>query len=685
VNLVAGAALAVALVAASVVAVAPVAASAAVPAAAPAAHVQASGYRLVAADGGIFSFGSAGYFGSTGGMRLNAPIVGSSPTPDGAGYWLVASDGGVFAMGDAGFYGSMGGTHLNAPIVGMAPSNDGKGYWLVAADGGIFAFGDAGYYGSMGGTHLNAPIVGMAASPTGNGYWLVGSDGGVFSFGFNYADTTFYGSTGGMHLNAPIVGIQSSVTGNGYWLVAADGGIFAFGDAGFHGSTGSLHLNRPIVGMTSTADGNGYWLVGADGGVFAFGDATFSGSMGGIPLSKPVVGISLAGATTGSVLAPGLPSFYAVPTQLPQGPPGTIIKYEQVASPGVDGTTYLVMYLSETELGRPVAVTGLVMVPPTAPPAGGYPVVSWAHGTNGMAPQCAPSLDPSQAVPDSVQNTMLAQGWEVVASDYQGEGTPGILPYLAGVSSARNTIDMVRAARLLPGAHASDNYVIWGHSEGGQTAMFGLDIAASYAPELHLKGVVAGAPPSQFEAIYAFLDGSPYQFYLFMAGAGLNVAYGNAIAPLSDVVTPTGMSLLPILGQGCYGFLQSTLNKYSLQSIVPTDPFTVPAWKPLLQANDPGNFTTPSAAPLLIPQGGNDHQIPPVTTQLLEQHECAIGQDVERWIYPGQSHAGVIPVYAGDMIHWIADRFANGPNPDPYVPTGTTGTNGPPTTTTCAG
>ena len=649
----------------------------------PRPHQSAStGYTLVGSDGGVFSFGGARFRGSTAGMALNAPIVGTAPTPDGRGYWTVASDGGVFAFGDAAFYGSMGGTHLNAPIVGMASSNDGHGYWLVASDGGIFAFGDAGFYGSMGGTHLNAPVVGIAPNPTGNGYWLVASDGGVFSFGFSYINATFYGSMGGKALNRPIVGMSSTADGLGYWLVASDGGIFAFGDATFLGSMGGKPLNQPVVGMASTTDGHGYWLVTSDGGVFNFGDAPFAGSLGDIHLNAPIVGVSLSGATTGSVLAAGLPSFYSVPTQLPSGPPGTLMKAEQIAAPGIDGTVYRVMYLSETELGRPVAVTGLIMVPTSPAPVGGYPVVTWGHGTNGMAPVCAPSLQPSSAVP--LQNQLLDKGWEVTASDYQGEGTPGIMPYLAGVSAARNMIDIVKAARELPVAHASSNYVIWGHSEGGQTAMFGLNIAASYAPELHLKGTVAGAPPSQFEAIYAFLTGSPYQFYLFMAGAGFNVAYGNATAPLSDIITPQGLALFPLLGQGCSDFLAQKLNPLHLASFVPKDPFTVPAWKPLLQANDPGNFTTPSSAPVLIIQGGADEQIPVITTQLLKQHECSIGQGVERWIYPGQSHAGVIPVSMNDMVTWISDRFAGDPNPDPYVPTGTTGTNGPPTTTACA-
>ncbi len=249
-----------------------------------------SGYWLVASDGGVFSFGGANFYGSTGALVLDRPVVGMASTPDHQGYWLVASDGGIFAFGDAGFYGSTGGLTLNQPIVGMAATPDGRGYWLVASDGGVFAFGDAGYFGSTGGMPLNRPVVGIAATHDGNGYWLVASDGGVFSFG----DATFEGSTGGIALNRPVVGLAADPTEPGYWLVASDGGIFAFGGAGFLGSTGALSLVRPVVGMAATPTGNGYWLVASDGGVFAFGDAAFEGSTGGLTLSRPVVGVAEA-------------------------------------------------------------------------------------------------------------------------------------------------------------------------------------------------------------------------------------------------------------------------------------------------------------------------------------------------------------------------------------------------------
>ncbi|MGI8684124.1 MAG: sialidase family protein [Acidimicrobiales bacterium] len=247
-----------------------------------------AGYRLVAGDGGVFSFGGAAFLGSTGGIRLSRPMVGASETPSGDGYWLTAADGGVFAFGDARFRGSTGALRLAQPVVAMAATPTGNGYWLVARDGGVFAFGDARFLGSAAQLKLNSPIVGMASTPTGKGYWLVGADGGVFAFG----DAVFRGSTGALALTKPIVGMARSATGLGYRLVASDGGVFAFGDARFHGSTGSLTLNRPVVSISGTPTGDGYWLAASDGGVFAFGDAVFVGSTGGLRLAQPVVGMA---------------------------------------------------------------------------------------------------------------------------------------------------------------------------------------------------------------------------------------------------------------------------------------------------------------------------------------------------------------------------------------------------------
>ena len=256
------------------------------------APIARSGYRFVASDGGVFSYGSgAPFLGSMGGTPLNQPIVGMAVMPAGDGYYLVAADGGIFNFGSAKFYGSTGGTHLNAPIVGMAVTADGGGYWLVASDGGIFNYGDAQFYGSTGSLHLNKPIVGMAATPDGRGYYLVASDGGIF----NYGDATFQGSAGSLHLNKPVVGMAAPVSRRLLPGRLRRRHLHLPDHRGppFYGSTGSIKLNKPIVGMTAVA--GGYYLSGSDGGVFTYpttNGPTFYGSTGSIVLNKPIVGIS---------------------------------------------------------------------------------------------------------------------------------------------------------------------------------------------------------------------------------------------------------------------------------------------------------------------------------------------------------------------------------------------------------
>lgn len=393
-----------------------------------------------------------------------------------------------------------------------------------------------------------------------------------------------------------------------------------------------------------------------------------SGSPSRSTAARPTATTAAATTTTSIVPAPsGLPAFYSFSTPLPTEP-GTLVKRELVPAPGVRGTVYRVLYVSTDEAGKAVAVTGLVAVPKSAPPANGYPVVSWAHGTNGMADACAPSLDPSSDA--ALANLLLDKGWVVVATDYQGEGTPGLHPYIAGHTAARNAIDIVRAARQIAEVRAGRDYVVWGHSQGGQTAMFALTDAPAYAPELRLRGVVAGAPPSQFNLLYGFLKASPFKYYLLMAAGGLNAAYGDRKAPLDKILTPKGIALIATLDRGCAGDIARRLANIDVASVTRGDPFQVPEWRTILEANDPQRITQKSPVPLLIIHGGSDEQIPTVSSQVLAQHLCDIGQVLSRWVYPGQSHAGVIAPSAPDMVQWMQDRFAGTPNPNAQQPKG---------------
>ena len=256
----------------------------------------ASGYDLVGSDGGVFTFGGAQFYGSTGSLTLQRPVVGITSTANTGGYWLVASDGGIFSFGDAGFYGSIpglgllpagtvGNEHLNAPIVGMVPSFDGGGYFMVASDGGVFAFGDAIFEGSCPGIGGCAgAAVAVAPDASGRGYWLITSTGHIYTFG----DATYYGAPGTQ--SSPVTSMVRTTDGLGYWVLLANGSVYAYGDAaGWGGPTGSVGAANPASTIFTTSDGGGYWVAAANGEVFAYGDAPYDGGMADTHLNGSII------------------------------------------------------------------------------------------------------------------------------------------------------------------------------------------------------------------------------------------------------------------------------------------------------------------------------------------------------------------------------------------------------------
>jgi hypothetical protein len=258
----------------------------------------AHGYWLVGSDGGIFTFGSAQFYGSTGSLHLQRPVVGIVPTADRGGYWLDASDGGVFAYGDTQYYGSIPGVglhpagsglpnSLDAPIVGMVPSIDDDGYFMVASDGGVFAFGDAHFAGSCPGIGgCSGSAVAVMPDRSGNGYWLVTSTGNIYTFG----DAPYFGAPGHGNVTAAV----ATPDGRGYWVLLSDGEIFAYGDAAGAGAPGSANFNAfdPASAIFATSDGAGYWVASAGGTVFNFGDAPNDGDMAGTHLNGSIIAAS---------------------------------------------------------------------------------------------------------------------------------------------------------------------------------------------------------------------------------------------------------------------------------------------------------------------------------------------------------------------------------------------------------
>jgi hypothetical protein len=214
---------------------------------------------------------------------------------------------------------------------------------------------------------------------------------------------------------------------------------------------------------------------------------------------------SSLGATliaAGIAAGPAGSAFYTPPSPLPAAPHGTVIwarPFSTSAALPSAASNILVLYHTTGADGKDRAVSGTVAVPKGIPPSGGWPVISWAHGTTGDAPACTPSLDtaagPVHDYLGPVETTLdkaVAAGYAVVQTDYEGQGTPGVHPYLIGAAEAHDTIDMVRAARAV--TPLSSRWVVMGHSQGGHAALFTTAAAAVWAPELHLLGGVAEAP-----------------------------------------------------------------------------------------------------------------------------------------------------------------------------------------------
>ena len=218
-----------------------------------AAHPDADGYWLVSADGGVFSFGAAQFYGSTGALRsthrssasrlrATAPATGSS-APTAASSASAPRRSSVRSAA----------SRLQAPILAIEPTPSGNGYWLIAADGGVFSFGDASFHGSTAALDLPKPIVAAAATPTGAGYWLMSSDGAVFAFG----DAEFQGSA--IDAAAPPA-VEISADGTGYRVARENGAVAAFGVADLGGIPDPAAGAQPVVGL-ATRSGGGYWLA----------------------------------------------------------------------------------------------------------------------------------------------------------------------------------------------------------------------------------------------------------------------------------------------------------------------------------------------------------------------------------------------------------------------------------------
>ncbi|CAN5243114.1 lipase family protein [soil metagenome] len=341
---------------------------------------------------------------------------------------------------------------------------------------------------------------------------------------------------------------------------------------------------------------------------------------------------------------------------------GEIISSTPIAGAPDGALAYRIRYRSADKDGRPITVSGAIVVPRGPAPAGGRPVVVWAHGASGIAENCGLSDKPVLFGQIPGLSGLLAAGYVVAAPDYQGLGTAGPHPFLVGSASAHTVLDSARAARAFPAARASSRYALWGESLGGFSVLWAGKLAARYAPDLRLVGVAAAAPPTDLKAnLTGGTNAAVRAFLTSYAAESWSQVYG---VPLTTVVKPPTARLISAIAKNCVsldGFaLRTKIGMLRLaHQLRNVDLAASPRWAALMQQNSvtPAGLTMP----LLVVQGSADVVVAPTVTRALVDKLCARRANVRFIAIDGGDHVTVAKRSAPATLDWLAQRFAGKP------------------------
>lgn len=385
--------------------------------------------------------------------------------------------------------------------------------------------------------------------------------------------------------------------------------------------------------------------------------------------------------------------FYTPPDPLPPAAPGDLIRTQParlVLEPSgqlgaIMAAATRIMYRSTDSRGNPNVVTGMYFEPHNDwPQAGPRPLIAYAPGTQGQGDQCAPSRMFSEGIhwtsgADIMFNyeelfvaTMVARGFAIVMTDYEGLGTPGVHTYVNRLAQGHALLDAARAAKRLPGTSldADGPVAFWGYSQGGGAAASAAELAASYGPELDIVGSYAGAPPADLVALLPFADGSALVGVVGYALNGAIAAYPEAEEAIRSTLTPRGAHMLDQVQHQCVG---ETLMKFAFRHLQPyftVDIFAAVAEEPfksLFELQRLGRLKP--NAPVLINANRFDPLVPWAPAMQMGREWCAMGADVEARTNEQPpflnklvvNHALPMLVDGEPAMQWIADRFTGVP------------------------
>ncbi len=359
-----------------------------------------------------------------------------------------------------------------------------------------------------------------------------------------------------------------------------------------------------------------------------------------------------------------LTAFYTPPKPLPPGEPGTVIRSQPFsvgsALPSA-ARNERVLYEVSAPDGSMLAVSGTVAIPRGLPPVGGWPLISWAHGTTGNGPQCAPSRTDAPNIEQRMLDAFVGRGYAVAQTDYRGNGTPGVHPYMVAPSLARDVADIVPAARSLEPEIGPD-WIAMGHSEGGAMALAAAALGQRLLPAERLVGVVSYAPfafPQDVQTGEQFNADPNYGFMVLALMVEGFATIDPRIVP-GRMFEPQAARLLPQLETRCFPDLA---HDAEWNAIVPRAAARFSADADFaalhedLVANDAANLRI--SVPALLVQGGNDNQISAASTMEVQNLYRARGTNVSTLSYPGADHGTVLLQSIDDVASWVAARFTS--------------------------
>lgn len=416
-------------------------------------------------------------------------------------------------------------------------------------------------------------------------------------------------------------------------------------DAGDRGSARGAETGDPA----RRPSGRGRDGTTADGGA-RHRDRRAWAAAGRYVLAAVLVGLAGAGWWANAWLAEGEPfvdAFYDPPAVVPYEH-GRLIRVGDFAGQKPPGAqVHRILYTTRDAVGQPAVASALVIVPDERPP-GARPVIAWNHGTTGVARGCAPSLRDASATRWAIPalDEAIERGWIVVASDYSGQGAPGVFPYLIGRGEARSSLDAILAAEEIEGLVLSARTVAWGHSQGGHAALWMSQIADDYAPEVTLLGTAALAPAADPLALAEELTAGEANVLLSILISWVLVPYADTYddIELSRHIAPGAEAIVREMTQRCPsepGVMVSVATALGVAEDRPlyVGDLTAGALGRRLADNVPSG---PWGHPLLIAWGDQDEVIPPHLQQRYVDRLCAQGEQVRYLEYRGYDHLGTL-------------------------------------------